>query len=169
MLEDYKSGIQLMALTLSRHQIPPQELRPVLLKHLGLKHLSAAGAVFQWSEQKQTSMRAKHTPTRQISYYQATELFVVCQDFLDSRKGSQWHYMLLLMQGAASIWDADSRLSGSSENPSCNFLRSKRKPGSFLERGVIPLGRAVLFPELFLTPGRHCWALTSCPELVLSE
>lgn len=45
-LEDYKSVIQVIAQTLSRHKISSL----VLLKHLGLKQLSADGAAFHWSE-----------------------------------------------------------------------------------------------------------------------
>lgn len=49
-LEDYKSVIQVIAQTLSRHKIPSQKLHLVILKHLGLRQLSAAGTAFHWSE-----------------------------------------------------------------------------------------------------------------------
>lgn len=49
-LEDYKSVIQVIAQTLSRHKIPSQKLHLVLLKHLGLRQLSAADTAFHWSE-----------------------------------------------------------------------------------------------------------------------
>lgn len=49
-LEDYKSVIQVTVQTLSRHEIPSQKLRLMLLKQLGLKQPFAAGAAFHWSE-----------------------------------------------------------------------------------------------------------------------
>lgn len=170
MLEDYKSGVQLRALTLNRHQIPSSELHPVLLKLFGLKQPSAAGAAFKWSEQKQTPTQAKC-----CAYLLAiTKLVNCCLLGFPRQQEKKWmghsvQAQCYSMQAATSTWDVDSRLPGNSENPSCNFPRSKRKPGTLFWKGVIPLGRAALFPELFLTPGWHCQTLTSFPEAMFPK